>query len=418
MVVLEKISEINEVIKEIFNFLQTNETVKDDFYEYLATIGAGDISLNQMEKVFLPYIFERKINDKSILEIFRENGCKNEKITNSLIDSISSVFEIKRVLKNGFELYNLTNEITYTVFSLTKMTDFRGIYAGQYIVARIFEDENEFYIIEIANVLSHSQKNEALRYAVMKLIQNPALMYFNNPVKEKEINQTICEMYEKFISSFGKDVIYTVNKYADEIIGGFNEGEKIDLIDKGSENITPQFFYVKELDNNYRNFLENSVGGFSSHEEEYDVAIIFDKETGLYAVPFFETFMKIFDNNIEVKNEKECVEYFLKNESVPIVVLDKVKEKYPKFMDKINEIMGTDYTYEELLNKYKPTYLKNKIYSSATVLYSSKVFSDMFEVLSTQVEQPKTSMNEKVGRNEPCPCGSGKKYKNCCGANK
>ncbi|MBL4692142.1 MAG: SEC-C domain-containing protein, partial [Magnetovibrio sp.] len=23
---------------------------------------------------------------------------------------------------------------------------------------------------------------------------------------------------------------------------------------------------------------------------------------------------------------------------------------------------------------------------------------------------------QKVGRNEPCPCGSGKKYKKCCGA--
>ena len=23
----------------------------------------------------------------------------------------------------------------------------------------------------------------------------------------------------------------------------------------------------------------------------------------------------------------------------------------------------------------------------------------------------------KVGRNDPCPCGSGKKYKKCCGAN-
>ena len=23
---------------------------------------------------------------------------------------------------------------------------------------------------------------------------------------------------------------------------------------------------------------------------------------------------------------------------------------------------------------------------------------------------------QKVGRNDPCPCGSGKKYKNCCGA--
>jgi preprotein translocase subunit SecA len=31
---------------------------------------------------------------------------------------------------------------------------------------------------------------------------------------------------------------------------------------------------------------------------------------------------------------------------------------------------------------------------------------------------PKTVVRagEKVGRNEPCPCGSGKKYKRCCGA--
>lgn len=29
--------------------------------------------------------------------------------------------------------------------------------------------------------------------------------------------------------------------------------------------------------------------------------------------------------------------------------------------------------------------------------------------------QPKINKNAKVGRNDPCPCGSGKKYKNCCG---
>ena len=23
-------------------------------------------------------------------------------------------------------------------------------------------------------------------------------------------------------------------------------------------------------------------------------------------------------------------------------------------------------------------------------------------------------MNQKIGRNDPCPCGSGKKYKQCC----
>ena len=26
-----------------------------------------------------------------------------------------------------------------------------------------------------------------------------------------------------------------------------------------------------------------------------------------------------------------------------------------------------------------------------------------------------TAVSNKVGRNDPCPCGSGKKYKNCCG---
>jgi preprotein translocase subunit SecA len=29
----------------------------------------------------------------------------------------------------------------------------------------------------------------------------------------------------------------------------------------------------------------------------------------------------------------------------------------------------------------------------------------------------KPAVSKKVGRNDPCPCGSGKKYKKCCGAN-
>ena len=30
--------------------------------------------------------------------------------------------------------------------------------------------------------------------------------------------------------------------------------------------------------------------------------------------------------------------------------------------------------------------------------------------------EPITRDEPKLGRNEPCPCGSGKKYKHCCGA--
>lgn len=38
--------------------------------------------------------------------------------------------------------------------------------------------------------------------------------------------------------------------------------------------------------------------------------------------------------------------------------------------------------------------------------------------VDADVPKPKTQRHEgpKVGRNDPCPCGSGKKYKKCCGA--
>ena len=58
MTVIEKINEINEVIKEVFEFTQSNETIKADFDEYLSTIGARNISLNQMEKIFLKEILK------------------------------------------------------------------------------------------------------------------------------------------------------------------------------------------------------------------------------------------------------------------------------------------------------------------------------------------------------------------------
>ena len=35
---------------------------------------------------------------------------------------------------------------------------------------------------------------------------------------------------------------------------------------------------------------------------------------------------------------------------------------------------------------------------------------------SGTVEKKQAISDKKAGRNDPCPCGSGKKYKKCCGA--
>ena len=47
-----------------------------------------------------------------------------------------------------------------------------------------------------------------------------------------------------------------------------------------------------------------------------------------------------------------------------------------------------------------------------------QVSKDMFTNIDTsQRSAPKKRVEKKVGRNDPCPCGSGKKYKQCCGRN-
>ena len=42
---------------------------------------------------------------------------------------------------------------------------------------------------------------------------------------------------------------------------------------------------------------------------------------------------------------------------------------------------------------------------------------DNGEQIKTEVNKTVVNEGPKVGRNDPCPCGSGKKYKNCCGKN-
>ncbi|MZQ75861.1 MAG: SEC-C domain-containing protein [Peptoclostridium sp.] len=45
--------------------------------------------------------------------------------------------------------------------------------------------------------------------------------------------------------------------------------------------------------------------------------------------------------------------------------------------------------------------------------------ADKRKQIKKEYDKTKTVVKEQEpGRNEPCPCGSGKKYKKCCGANK
>lgn len=64
---------------------------------------------------------------------------------------------------------------------------------------------------------------------------------------------------------------------------------------------------------------------------------------------------------------------------------------------------------------------KNMVDAKADWLYNLPQWEAIYDEETRErlyVEQKKSGIvvvGKKVGRNEPCPCGSGKKYKHCCG---
>ena len=65
--------------------------------------------------------------------------------------------------------------------------------------------------------------------------------------------------------------------------------------------------------------------------------------------------------------------------------------------------------FSNLLEKLKLDYVK--------ILMNLKVFNEPTEKINQrQLKEKFKNLGKKTSRNDPCPCGSGKKFKKCCGA--
>lgn len=94
-------------------------------------------------------------------------------------------------------------------------------------------------------------------------------------------------------------------------------------------------------------------------------------------------------------------------------------------MDETNENMPTIVNFCNCIPKMslKGNSSKQRTLDAAAENYRSDIarrelnnMDDDFSLYSDLLEQSNPFIApEKVGRNDPCPCGSGKKYKNCCG---
>ncbi|AOR24838.1 SEC-C metal-binding domain-containing protein [Clostridium taeniosporum] len=98
------------------------------------------------------------------------------------------------------------------------------------------------------------------------------------------------------------------------------------------------------------------------------------------------------------------------------------------FIDGINDSLNTQYDLETLdentelvLDINLENLYYNMLDAKAEYLYNLPQWDGIFseekrKEIQKQFRDSKiVRNNEKVGRNDACPCGSGKKYKKCCG---
>ena len=134
--------------------------------------------------------------------------------------------------------------------------------------------------------------------------------------------------------------------------------------------------------------------------------------------------------------EKNIYEQLLSNpDEVVKGTVKELAEKYDLsimdmtgFLDGINDSLVTPNPIDTMeedtkvsLAFDKEKLYKNMVDAKADWLYELPQWDEIFDADTKRklyLEQKKSGtvvVGKKVGRNDPCPCGSGKKYKFCCG---
>ena len=180
--------------------------------------------------------------------------------------------------------------------------------------------------------------------------------------------------------------------------------------------------YLSDPKNNI--FLRNlkSLLGKSSSEIE-------NREINNLNPEKFEKFMK----DIFLKKRKERVDLAGEEKNYEIEkriflqVIDMNWKNHIQYLEQLRQVIGLrSYGNRDPLVEYKKEAyslfenLLNKIkYDLITILINLKVVNNMSEENDKDLKNKKIDpslIGKKIGRNEPCFCGSRKKYKHCCGS--
>ena len=220
------------------------------------------------------------------------------------------------------------------------------------------------------------------------------------------------------------NILNMINSVAEETVAMFVEGEDGKSINVEALNteITNEFGldmyeFIKEHENDSNAIIEElekqAIDKYQVKEEEITSEKMRELERVVMLKVVDEKWMNHIDNMDELKNgiglraygqQDPVVKYRMEGMDMFDEMIANIKVDVVKILMNIRRQNGEVKRQEAA-----------KITGAALEAIESV---DGGKKINTP-EHSQTVVNEgpKVGRNDPCPCGSGKKYKNCCGKN-
>ena len=222
-------------------------------------------------------------------------------------------------------------------------------------------------------------------------------------IRDENVHEDILKLVPDFVSYVVGSVIDNQNKPETWDIDALNQAIEMKLLPKDSNFITKERIENWDYEYLVEKLTEETVSVYEAKIERY-------KEEG---VNFSEVERVVLLRNIDTKwiDHIDAMDQLRKGISLrgygnidPVV--EYKKEGYEMFEDLTSAIQDDTIT---LLLKAELRKVPNIVKEEKKDLVANKEGST-----TNFMKKAKQS----IGRNDPCPCGSGKKYKNCCGKDK
>ena len=195
-----------------------------------------------------------------------------------------------------------------------------------------------------------------------------------------------------------------------------------EFADKFLAQIIEELVDYKNKNSDLNNQLRSSLGAAFNNDE---IDILRSKDSSSFKEEIIKKFKIKRDERIKILGETQSKEI---EKRIFLQLIDQNWKMHIQYLEQLRQVIGLrSYGQRDPLIEYKKEAfnlfedLLNRLKNQIVILLINIKIENKPQENSNLKEKEKNNNNlkklasKKIGRNEPCPCGSGKKYKHCCG---